>query len=80
MKFERITINPDQMSGMPCIRGSRIPVATVVGMVADGTERRSSGHSPIWNNRTSVRPCARPAEAKGFGTASPRAGRYRVDL
>ena len=26
----------DQMGGVPCIRGLRIPVATVVGMVADG--------------------------------------------
>ncbi|MHB8690992.1 MAG: DUF433 domain-containing protein [Solirubrobacteraceae bacterium] len=24
------------MDGVPCIRGMRIPVATVVGMVADG--------------------------------------------
>jgi uncharacterized protein (DUF433 family) len=24
------------MGGMPCIRGLRIPVATVVGMIADG--------------------------------------------
>ena len=24
------------MNGVPCIRGLRIPVATVVGMVADG--------------------------------------------
>ena len=24
------------MGGVPCIRGLRIPVATVVGMVADG--------------------------------------------
>lgn len=36
MKFTRITVNPDQMGGMPCIRGLRIPVATVVGMVAEG--------------------------------------------
>ena len=36
MKFERVTTNPNQMGGMPCIRGLRIPVATVVGMVADG--------------------------------------------
>jgi len=35
MNFERITINPKQMGGVPCIRGLRIPVATVVGMVAD---------------------------------------------
>lgn len=25
----------DQMGGVPCIRGLRIPVATVVGMLAD---------------------------------------------
>jgi uncharacterized protein (DUF433 family) len=36
MKFIRITINPKQMDGVPCIRGLRIPVSTVVGMVADG--------------------------------------------
>ncbi len=35
MKFSRITVNPAQMDGAPCIRGLRIPVATVVGMVAD---------------------------------------------
>lgn len=36
MKFTRITVNPKQMDGVPCIRGSRIPVATIVSMVADG--------------------------------------------
>lgn len=35
MDFERITTDPDQMSGVPCIRGLRIPVVTVVGMVAN---------------------------------------------
>ena len=36
MSFTRITVRPDQMGGVPCVRGMRIPVATVVGMVADG--------------------------------------------
>jgi uncharacterized protein (DUF433 family) len=36
MKFTRITINPKQMAGVPCIRGLRIPVATVIAMLADG--------------------------------------------
>jgi uncharacterized protein (DUF433 family) len=36
MKFERITIDPRQMNGVACVRSLRIPVATVVGMVADG--------------------------------------------
>jgi uncharacterized protein (DUF433 family) len=40
MKFSRITVDPRRMDGVPCIRGLRIPVATVVGMVADGMTRR----------------------------------------
>ena len=36
MAFTRITIDPEQMGGMPCIRGLRIPVATVVGSLAEG--------------------------------------------
>ena len=36
MNFDRITVNPNQMGGVPCIRGLRIPVATIVAMVADG--------------------------------------------
>ena len=38
MRFDRITVNPNQMGGVPCIRGLRIPVATVVAMVADGMD------------------------------------------
>ncbi len=33
--FDRITIDPAQMGGVPCIRHLRIPVATVVGLVAE---------------------------------------------
>ena len=36
MKFARITVDPGQMGGVPCLRALRIPVATVVAMVADG--------------------------------------------
>jgi uncharacterized protein (DUF433 family) len=36
MGFTRITVDPQQMDGVPCIRRLRIPVATVVGMIADG--------------------------------------------
>ena len=36
MAFDRITADLDRMGGVPCIRGLRFPVATVVGMVADG--------------------------------------------
>ena len=33
--FDRITVKPAQMNGEPCIRGLRIPVATVVGLVGE---------------------------------------------
>ncbi len=39
MAFDRITVRAEQMGGVPCIRGLRIPVATIVAMVADGMSR-----------------------------------------
>ena len=36
MEFTRITADPRQLGGLACIRRLRIPVATVVGMVAEG--------------------------------------------
>lgn len=36
MEYTRITLDPNKMGGVPCIRGLRIPVSTVVAMVADG--------------------------------------------
>jgi uncharacterized protein (DUF433 family) len=37
-RFTRITVKAEQMGGAPCVRGLRIPVATVVGMVAEGMQ------------------------------------------
>ena len=36
MTFERITVDPELMGGVSTVRGLRIPVATVVSMIADG--------------------------------------------
>lgn len=36
MAFDRISVDHGIMAGVPCIRGTRIPVATVVGMLAEG--------------------------------------------
>jgi len=36
MAFERIQIDPRKMGGVPIIRDLRMPVATIVNMVADG--------------------------------------------
>ena len=40
MRFTRITVRPDQMGGVPCVRGLRIPVATVIDVIADGMSRQ----------------------------------------
>jgi len=34
--IERITLNPDIMGGKPCIRGLRMTVGTVIGLLASG--------------------------------------------
>ncbi len=34
--YDRITVNPNQMSGEPCIRNLRIPIATIITMIAQG--------------------------------------------
>ncbi len=34
--LDRITLNPDVMGGRPCIRGMRVTVGTIVGLVAGG--------------------------------------------
>lgn len=34
--FDRITIEPNKMGGLPCIRGLRIPVTTVLGQLGAG--------------------------------------------
>ncbi len=39
MTFDRITHDPRQMGGKPCIRGMRVTVGTVVGLLAAGRSR-----------------------------------------
>jgi uncharacterized protein (DUF433 family) len=34
--FTRITVDPGQMGGVPCVRHLRIPVATVLRLLAGG--------------------------------------------
>lgn len=39
MHFDRITHNPAVMGGKPCIRGLRVTVGMVVGLLASGHTR-----------------------------------------
>jgi uncharacterized protein (DUF433 family) len=45
MKFTRITVDPHQMNGVPCLRGLRIPVSTVVDMFAEGIKEEEILHA-----------------------------------
>lgn len=36
MTFERITVDPARMQGLPCIRGTRITVSAILGQLAAG--------------------------------------------
>ena len=36
--LKRITVNPAVMTGLPCIRGMRIPVTTILGLLASGAK------------------------------------------
>jgi uncharacterized protein (DUF433 family) len=36
VSFTRITVSPDHMGGIPCIRRLRIPVAVIIGMFSEG--------------------------------------------
>ena len=38
-KLDRITFDPAVMGGRPCIRGLRVTVGTVVGLLAEGKTR-----------------------------------------
>jgi uncharacterized protein (DUF433 family) len=71
MKFTRISSDSRQMGGMPCIRGLRIPVATVVGMIAEGITKKEilstypdlegeDIHEALWYAAEAVRERALP--------------------
>jgi uncharacterized protein (DUF433 family) len=38
VRFERIAVDSAVMGGVPCIRGTRIPVTTVVSRFAEGLD------------------------------------------
>lgn len=61
--FPRITVDPAQMGGVPCVRHLRIPVATVLRMLAAGrTEEQILSEYPDLESED-VRECLRYAAA-----------------
>jgi hypothetical protein len=59
MEFTRITTSPHQMGGIACLRGLRIPVATVVSLVAEGQTTEEISHSIRTSKpKTSAKRCS----------------------
>ena len=60
--YERISVDPNRMSGLPCIRDTRVTVSAVLGQLAAGltiTELLAdcfSLTSPTWTGRMSSLP------------------------
>jgi uncharacterized protein (DUF433 family) len=40
LNFERLTVDPAQMDSVPCVRHLRIPVATILRLLAGGCSER----------------------------------------
>lgn len=40
-EIQRITVNPKQMGGVPCVRNLRMPVATILTYLADGMDENT---------------------------------------
>ncbi len=69
--FERITIDPAQMGGVPCVRGLRIPVATVLRLLAGGmTEQEILSEYPDLEVED-IRECLRFAAASAMEREIP---------
>ena len=41
MKFTRITFDPTVMGGRPCIRGMRVTVGTILGLLASNQSKKN---------------------------------------
>jgi uncharacterized protein (DUF433 family) len=69
--FERITVDPAQMGGVPCVRHLRIPVATVLRLLAGGlTEHEISAEYPDLQ-QADIRECLRFAAATAMEREMP---------
>jgi uncharacterized protein (DUF433 family) len=64
--FDRITVDPEQMAGVPCVRHLRIPVATVLRLLAGGlSEREILSEYPNLQTED-IRECLRFAAASAM--------------
>jgi len=69
--LDRITVDPGQMGGVPCVRHLRIPVATVLRLLAGGmTEPEILAEYPDLENED-IRECLRFAAVSAMERELP---------
>ena len=64
--LERITVDPAQMDGVPCVRHLRIPVATVLRLLAGGVAEDEILSEYPDLEREDIRECPRFAAASAM--------------
>jgi uncharacterized protein (DUF433 family) len=69
--FERITVDSAQMGGVPCIRHLRIPVATVLRLLAGGCSDREILEAYPDLEPADLRECLRFAAASAMERELP---------
>jgi hypothetical protein len=52
MHIERITLNPAVMGGKPCIRGLRVTVGTILGLLAGGKTLTQRWPTPLGGSKS----------------------------
>ena len=65
--WDRITFNPNVMGGKPCIRGMRVTVGMIVGLVASGRETREILDAYPYLETEDIRQALMFAAARGEG-------------
>jgi uncharacterized protein (DUF433 family) len=60
----RITFNPKQCGGRPCIRGMRVRVKDVLGMLASGANEQEILEAYPYLEREDIRACLEYAAAQ----------------
>ena len=69
--FERISVDPAQMGGVPCVRQLRIPVATVLRLLAGGRSEAEILSEYPDLEKDDIRECLRFAAASAMERELP---------
>jgi len=69
--FARITVDPAQMGGVPCVRHLRVPVATVLRLLAGGLAEREILSEYPDLQAEDIRECLRFAAASAMEREMP---------